>query len=1807
MKLKDNRFYRRMNIDKAIGIYPQFKDFSGVKDEYVTLKGGIGATSYILSGSTPSTPVFGRGELSNGYLRCLASSATLSNAGTIPNLEIYKVKDNIPITEGSMPFTTGTDGTYTAGEDLYVAGVYMDGDSIWLEENFDGSDKSLGEVIPIRTVGTSTVTFEDAYMDIGDAKKSIFVGGGKFPVGGNKTDNLRDYFSDPGNTDRIPIKPKNPKRFRGQWTVRMDRRNKKQQWQIYAPFWKYKDIRGFLKFSKVQPVSTTIETTVEASANNTLFDILKMTPNQSNPFTFDSQTKPLIYSTIELTSAKKSSGGQALRIYHNWSHVSDVSDRKRIEGMFSAGTQQGETDNPLYTPADPQIALLGISNIPRPAILDLGYNKGPYFSIDATDGYGAANDISATMPEINFKLNISKLPPNPLTSISLQACTKAWTSKTYSNGADDCYYGKAFGQQTVDGDDNPIYGSFISISGATGSVFDNDNQYLGGGRAIGSAGRQGTTQMGWRNFTYQRGIVCVLATRPPDDDENTLDKYMSGLYHDDKTFGGLQFMSYSNPFPSGSESSTIDDLVANNYFRCITGSYQGTIQNRMPTAPGGGPWNNESDGLGGTTPLKNVDTPSVWIKPIPIVPNVDYWGYQGQGGPAGPINHANDDDADNSAPYGTNYSNQMPSLANNGGLMATVFEPTIITAATSGDSAVDATMNRLKLHYSEEPGYWFNTAISASCGLDSSFNTGADGVTGESNRFPYTTKNWARVLKDSWFNMKLVFSPFTSCSAQQYDAVSGGADGATSGSGADVATRTGVSVRAYFDTDFSIKTAQTASSSADLLTVPGTTTNYPAEKFVPYVNIPMFNRARASLKDAGFALIDPDYWPTCITWWFMNYRWCGSVSTPSDGEELLWAGGDDLLQPDGGDMEMEAYIDEITFKHWNTEMDNASIGRGPITSMLNIQNYSAVTPKALNNTQDTGKGTGFLNSGCFTNADTGYNLLIGLKDKDDLPLSYFKEHDAYPATKSVWAKGAFFLMNNFSTQQFKNLDTLFPSNSFLSNVSSASDTALVGHAMNRLGNQLGPSFLNYTATGTNINWSGTTLSGSAMSQKTRSNCDGDWPINVAANSGSSLMILSGANDFLSADGLTQKGFIGLNIGTVGNASDPETVFTAGSRPTRGVYAWAKREHILASARIIGMPQATGPNVAGVSHAQNYLTVDKPEIFNVGDPEEEYIIYKYFDSLTSTQLSGASNASARGFSTSLKLSYDEPQDGETFFFDVANINTADDGTTTLLTEENIGSLWISPKRYWIHAAFGAAGGAAENYGKQLNVPRTYESMAMIGNKAGALPPPYGTQYIPSTSQLGTTYDEYLYTYATGETAEKGKSAVYQRAWSLMPEKEGSDLILSKEYGHGIYKEDSGEGGQLGIEPALINTSADPSRYIEFALDKLVELDSPASSQPILFKMGTADEIDSSEITIYGDDYTGVADYKPHLIWEYKDELPVLSKYVVQPASDILDKDLNLYELSTETLNSVKFTWDEEGDDIWYRTLFIDTKSINNKYHDAILHIPFNEAPTVIGSGASNKLYKYNGNTISSSTFAYSGTEGAGYIADIEGLAGYCMNFNASGGDDGYAIITHTKSTCISGTDYTVILHTIPGSSGGDASEYIFSYGVSGGTTGMDITINADGKAQLYHSGTTLTGTSIIRRDSETPVMIAAVYRSGSSDGKDLKLYVDGGLEDASAGIIPNVTLSASTAIAGQDGNSDNMFCGKVEEVVVYNHALWIGETESELLLNTTDLSYNTDTSNIYQSRLFAYDYHNIRGRSNTQVACSNQISWKVTKP
>ena len=1757
MDIKENSFYRRIDISKALGIYPQFKDFAGNSDELVTLKGGMGATTFVLSGSTPPALTFGQGELVGGGLRVLASGANLTNAAKIPKLELYKIRKGIPIVEGSQSMATGTDGTYTAGENLYVAGVYIDGESTWHEENFDGSDKSIGAVIPIRTIGTSTVTFEDAYLDIDDAKDP-YLGGDSFPWGGNTKSNIQKYFSD--KNGKVPVKPDNKKRFRGKWVPRIDTRNKKQKWEITKPQWKFDNIKGDLRFAKSETVATTIETTVEASKNNTMFDFIKMSPNQTNPYTFNTTTNPMIYTTVELTTGKKETGGQAMRIYHNWTHVSNVTARQRVEALFAAGADSVTTagTSATYIPAIPQVAVLGITNVPRPAIIDMDY-AGRLQAENLTHF-----DKQAVMPEINFKMNIAKLPPNPMTSVASGdgGTYGKWSTRSVTQGGPKIV-GRVLGQVSSSAG-VPEYGFYCNLQdSATGSAIPVNQAYLGGScTGTVAPGTDNFTSSGSgdsRIYTYQRGIVCVLATREPSADEKTLDEYLVGLYDEGVTFGGIQMFSYANPDPGTGSVAT----------NGITHTGQ-----RLPSAPGGGPWN-----TGTSNPLLNVDTPSVWIKPIPIVPLADKQSYQlPPTGGVYPMSGA--------TTHGTIVS-ASSSLANNGGLMECVFDKTSVG------------VYRKKLVFHESPGYWLGGKVSSSAG--------ADHYDASGNRWKWSTQNWARVLKDSWFNVKFVFNPFTSSSAQQYAEASGGQYQAVNGSGGSM---TGVSVRAYFESDFSIRTAQTAKSSEELDEQPGSDLTYPTKKFVPYVNIPMFSKDKAASGSGGFCLFDPKRWPKCITWWFMNYRWCGSADAPTGEKEQLWYGGDNILQPDGGDMELEAYMDNIEFKNWNTEVDNASVGRGEFTSMLKMQNHSVITPKRADGTLQAGEGGGFMNSGCFTTADTAYNVLIGLKNRDDLPITETRTTPGCTMTAGV------FQFNNFSTQQFKNLERMAPGSTFMNvhtDLGAGYVDDLDGYPMNRLGNQLGPYFgkdseddpthadVGWEYSGKNIKWDHASFSGQRMGgsgaggMPTQSGSFPSWDgANAAQASGTGFYMATGENNYLSTDGLCQKGMVGVQINRYSGYAATGSLGTP--RPRMGEQNWYPREHILASARIMAIPGGAAAGASNIAVDRNFIEVDKPEIFNTGDPDEEYIIYKYFSYLTAPELTGGSATNkALGFTTSLKLAEKESRDGDNFYFNVADITKSDAGTT-FMEADDIGDLWISPKRVWFHMHFGNIDDT-DTYNKPLQTPRVYESVSLLANAS--------TSLLPSSSDMGTTYDEYLYTYATGEQGEKGKSAPYQRTWNLMQTSEDTDLILNVDYGYGTYDEEENEGGQLGIQPALINTSGDPARYIEFPLSGLVQQNKPAPNEYVLFKMGLADEIDISEVSLYGDEYTGITDYKPHIIWEYKDELPKFSEFTVSPAADVISEDVNLYELTTEPLNSVKFNWSEEGDDMWYRMLFIDTGSINNKYHRAQLYVPLNEGPLTIGSGATNYWYNYTGTTITSGAVTISGTDGAGVKADIEGLAGFCASYNTSGGNDGYSVIHHSSNTSVSGTNYTVVLHAIPGDAAD--SNFLFSYG-SGSAVGggMDVALDGAGKIRVRHSGTYLTGTSIVIADNQTPVSVVVIHRNESSDGKDLKLYVNGSLEDYYGGTLANITASANTAIGGQDGQAGYMFQGKIEEVIVYNHAAWVPESTDEFIMSTTDLPYDAARSNVYQAKLYGFDYHNIRGRSDTQVASTNQISWKVTK-
>jgi len=282
-------------------------------------------------------------------------------------------------------------------------------------------------------------------------------------------------------------------------------------------------------------------------------------------------------------------------------------------------------------------------------------------------------------------------------------------------------------------------------------------------------------------------------------------------------------------------------------------------------------------------------------------------------------------------------------------------------------------------------------------------------------------------------------------------------------------------------------------------------------------------------------------------------------------------------------------------------------------------------------------------------------------------------------------------------------------------------------------------------------------------------------------------------------------------------------------------------------------------------------------------------------------------------------------------------------------------------------------------------RKYENVCMVGET-----PATGSM----STQLGSTYNEALYTYNTGNIATKGLAAILEKPW-ILGASEDSSLILSQDYGYGSYDKEKGEGGVASVIKPILNTHA------YFPLSGVVDAESPAPNEEVSLVIGLTDEINTSTITIVGDDTaldtSGSTYYRPQYVWEYYDELPEVKEFKITPQFDVLAPDLDLYTLSKQQINNLKFTWSENAEDVWYRHLLIDTSgSIDNKYHRSSFWAPMNETGV---NDTSSYFYYYLNDVGDKDTTQYlrkySGTTPQMTIDGISGYAPYFKNSASSG--------------------------------------------------------------------------------------------------------------------------------------------------------------------------------------------------------------------
>ena len=497
---------------------------------------------------------------------------------------------------------------------------------------------------------------------------------------------------------------------------------------------------------------------------------------------------------------------------------------------------------------------------------------------------------------------------------------------------------------------------------------------------------------------------------------------------------------------------------------------------------------------------------------------------------------------------------------------------------------------------------------------------------------------------------------------------------------------------------------------------------------------------------------------------------------------------------------------------------------------------------------------------------------------------------------------------------------------------------------------------------------------------------------------------------------------------------------------------------------------------------------------------------------------------------------------------------------------------------------------------------------------------------SPSPLGSTYNEWLYSYNTSAETSKGTSGIYEKPW-ILGNAENSALVLGTDYGYGSFNDETNTGGQLGVAKALLN------QYVEADISGIVKggggglSGDVAPSQDLNLFVELSNQSTEKVVTLVGDD-TGLSDeYKPALIWEFHDSLPSMKDFSVNPAFDGLKEDVNLYELTSENLNAIKFTWSETGDDIWYRMLMVDTDDIKNKYHKCSFHLPLNETRQTgdyVGYKPQYPLYKYYNYVAGTFTNNVDTTSSASTtcLNSIAGLSGYAFLGTGADTTTGVPRISYNatptanNSQLLTGKDeYTFVIHAIPAST--DAGNYLFDQGSHSATNGFSVYLDSNKKVVAKHGAVTLQGTSTQLCDGELPLNVIVTFKTGGvqSGRQPLELYVNGALEDynTTTGTVAVATTSGAT-VGGKWTGATNAttWDGLIEEVLIYDKRWDIVSSSTEYIYNTEGLSEKTayTSSGKWQTqnaKMFLFDYHNIRGGASDEVAQSNLISWKVTAP
>ena len=399
VSIRNNSFYKKVIIpDTGVAkLLGHFKDFPTYETTSLTLEGGPDVNRYVLSGSIPETPKLKQGVLNKAKLVTYTTASDLSESAQLPQASLYKIKQGVSMGEGKASMTAN-------GDKLFVMSSMVATDNMYMEESFDGAEKTLGSE-GISESSNGGVMMREKPYGLGATLATLTYVGGTYSIFHASSDEqesgsgafLRFYFGMQSdgitkgdvNSRVIFLKPINRNKLSGRWTTKHDHRTGLNVYTVFRPEWKWNQIKSVISFLENTPVSENADATTPATKSNTIFQTLRSSPSIQTALSENLDGEPWAFSTLELSQENADVGGQSLKLGHFWN--------------LTAGTKASQDTFGSPNSINPQFACASGDILPFPVPLDQAFSSQGQVIQNLAGGSTIAS------PEVNVKFNITEL------------------------------------------------------------------------------------------------------------------------------------------------------------------------------------------------------------------------------------------------------------------------------------------------------------------------------------------------------------------------------------------------------------------------------------------------------------------------------------------------------------------------------------------------------------------------------------------------------------------------------------------------------------------------------------------------------------------------------------------------------------------------------------------------------------------------------------------------------------------------------------------------------------------------------------------------------------------------------------------------------------------------------------------------------------------------------------------------------------------------------------------------------------------------------------------------------------------------------------------------------------------------------------------------------------------------------------------------------------------------------------------------------------------------------------------------------